>query len=73
MTRKGKAQGANSLLIFCLVVDVVILAAMVLIALFTKTAWCMVLILAMQKPEYEERSNITARPHQPEGVDNGQV
>ena len=40
-----------SKLTFCLILDIAILATMVLVAVFTKTAWGLVLVFAMQKTE----------------------
>lgn len=39
---------------FCIIVDVILVVAMVLIAVITKTAWGLVLIFALQKPSKDD-------------------
>jgi hypothetical protein len=54
-TVKGFSKGT---LLFCITLDIAILATMVLIAIFSKTAWGLVLIFALQKPDHKDSGGV---------------
>lgn len=45
--------------IFCIILDIAILSAMILIALFTKSAWSIILIIVLQKPNSKSKRRKT--------------